>query len=44
MEKRFYNSKVKAQFILFYNEEKLPDLNLNGSFLKFIWNKEIWMF
>lgn len=39
MEKRFYNSKVKAQFILFYNEEKLPDLNLNGSFLKFIWNK-----
>jgi AraC family 4-hydroxyphenylacetate 3-monooxygenase operon regulatory protein len=39
MEKRFYNSKVKAQFTLLLDEENLPDLNLNGSFLKFIWNK-----
>lgn len=39
MEKRFYNPKVKAQFILFYDEENLPDLNINGNFLKFIWNK-----
>ena len=39
MEKRFYNPKVKAQFTLFYDEENLPDLNINGNFLKFIWNK-----
>ena len=39
MEKRFYNPKVIAQFTLFYDEENLPDLNINGNFLKFIWNK-----
>lgn len=39
MEKRFYNPKVKAQFTLFYDEENLPDLDINGNFLKFIWNK-----
>ncbi|MFN5055720.1 MAG: helix-turn-helix domain-containing protein [Bacteroidota bacterium] len=39
MEKRFYNPKVKAQFTLFYDEENLPDLNINRNFLKFIWNK-----
>ena len=39
MEKSFFNAKVKAQFNIIYDENKLPDLNLKGSFLKFIWNK-----
>lgn len=39
MEKIFFNSKVKSQFTLLDSEEKLPDLNIYGSFLKFIWNK-----
>jgi len=41
MEKSFFNAKVKAQFNIIYNENKLPDLNLKGSFLKFIWNKGV---
>jgi AraC-like DNA-binding protein len=39
MEKTYFNSKVKAQFGLLFDENHLPDLNLRGSFLKFIWNK-----
>ncbi len=39
MNKIFYHTKAKSQFSLIKDENTLPDINLNGSFLKFIWNK-----
>lgn len=39
MVKTYFNPKVKAQFSLLIDENQSTDLNINGNFLKFIWNR-----